>query len=405
MSITLKTLTRLRYDTSAQAIPNGALVLAKGEPFYVKGFHYKGEDRNVLLIGDNTTTVDLLLSGGKFFVEGAGAGYELPVASTNTLGGIKVDQNHGIKVGYSGDAWVDVKSIAGENLKVSEDFAYDGYGKLSVDLSSYEGDVSIEGTLVANKMLSTPVLVGNVFKLREPEYGADKPNPLADNEIAGLEVQYVTGKDSAIIGVDNTASPIFRNINDDYRIPLISKNNLTEEIKIIGIDSRGMLFESNLQNINIKVRDNKTSPSWTATTIDVTSNTVQSVELTIPKKLSDLEDYIDDPTGPTYVSAEDRTVWNNVILDVSMDTNITDPYLLPYNAYGRMVNKLVIPRTNVTAGDGLEISSDKITLQKVTVTNRSVEIASPQTITYISNIVTDEYGRVKEIEKTTAIIR
>ena len=304
-----------------------------------------------------------------------------------------------------GDAWVDVKSIAGENLKVSEDFAYDGYGKLSVDLSSYEGDVSIAGTLVANKMLSTPVLVGNVFKLREPEYGADKPNPLADNEIAGLEVQYVVGKDSAIIGVDNTASPIFRNINDDYRIPLISKNNLTEEIKIIGIDSRGMLFESNLQNINIKVRDNKTSPSWTTATIDVTSNTAQSVELTIPKKLSDLEDYIDDPTGPTYVSAEDRTVWNNVILDVSMDTNITDPYLLPYNAYGRTVNKLVIPRTNVTAGDGLEISSDKITLQKVTVTNRSVEIASPQTITYISNIVTDEYGRVKEIEKTTAIIR
>ena len=405
MSITLKTKIRLRYDTSTEAISHSKLVLAEGEPFYIQNYFYKGQNRNVLLIGDNTNNVDLMLASGKFFIEGAGAGYDLPIASTNTLGGIKVDKNHGIKVGSSGDAWVDVKSIAGENLKLSEDLAYDGYGKLNVDLTNYEGDVSIAGTLVANKMLSTPVLVGNVFKLREPEYGADEPNPLAGNEIAGLEVQYVTGKDSAIIGVDNTASPIFRNINDDYRIPLISKNNLTEEIKIIGIDSRGMLFESNLQNINIKVRDNKTSPSWTTTTIDVTSNTEQSVELTIPRRLSDLEDYIDDPTGPTYVSAEDRTVWNNVILDVSMDTNITDPYLLPYNAYGRTVNKLVIPRTNVTAGDGLEISSDKITLQKVTVTNRSVEIASPQTITYISNITVDEYGRVKEIEKTTAIIR
>lgn len=87
-----------------------------------------------------------------------------------------------------------------------------------------------------------------------------------------------------------------------------------------------------------------------------------------------------------------------------MDSSISQPEIRDFTISDRTVKQLVIPEVQVTPGDGLTISGGKISLSKITINKHNNEVASPTEITYVSDIVVDEYGRITQIVKTKAII-
>lgn len=266
-----------------------------------------------MLVGreDTPANLETLLEKNKFFVGGWGAGYQLPVASAYTLGGV-TNPSKGLKIGSSGDLWLNTSSIQGDNLKyVSLDDAYPGFGQLQVDLESYTGNVTIHGNLTADKLLSTPVVTGNVLKLREPQPDESTgeivlPSDLSDSDICGLEMQYISKPNNhAYFGVNNKSELIFKNHINDYHIPVAVTNSL-KDMQLIGLNQNGIITEASLQPITIRQRPNS-GTAWSTTTLDVTDTTAPSLDLTIPKRLSDLEDYTgEDKTTASYVSATDR---------------------------------------------------------------------------------------------------
>lgn len=409
-STILKTINRLRYDTSARAIAHSQLILNKGEPFFVKDYLVGGTAYKILVVGDGERTVDALLTAGEFFLQGAGAGYVLPVANSIRLGGVVVDNSHGLNVGTEGDLWVDVESIAGTNLAyLDTNSGYSGFGKLNVDLSHYKGNVEIEGNLTADRLLYTPTITSNVLKLREPEEGATPPSPLTGSEIAGLEIQHINNS-TVYFGIDKDTNLLFKNATNNYHVPLVADSALTGGIALIGLNANGIVVPAQVQTINLKTRHSETS-DWSVQEIDITSATPQTVELTIPQKLSDLKDYSSSVSGPSYVSGEDRKLWNKIITEVTIDSNTTFPYLTDTYYYEedgsrRTTQKLLLPQANVTPGTGIQImAGGAISLAPVEVSRPSSEpLLSPPQITYISNIEVDEYGRVTKIEKITATI-
>lgn len=409
-STILKTINRLRYDTSARAIAHSQLVLNKGEPFFVKDYLIGGTAYKILVVGDGERTVDALLTAGEFFLQGTGAGYVLPVANSIRLGGVVVDDSHGLNVGTEGDLWVNVESIAGTNLKyVDTNSGYSGFGKLNVDLSHYKGNVEIEGNLTADRLLYTPTITSNVLKLREPEEGGITPDPLIGSEIAGLEIQHINNS-TVYFGIDKDTNLLFKNATNNYHVPLVADSALTGGIALIGLNANGIVTPAQVQKINLQTRKSTTS-DWSSQEIDITSKTPQIVQLTIPQKLSDLEDYSDSASGPSYVSGEDRKLWNQTITEVAIDSNTTFPYLMDTyyyedNGSQRKTKKLFLPQASVIPGAGIQITAGgAVSLAPIEVSRPSSEpLLSPPQITYISNIEVDEYGRVTKIEKITATI-
>ena len=92
-----------------------------------------------------------------------------------------------------------------------------------------------------------------------------------------------------------------------------------------------------------------------------------------------------------------------MIVDVTYSSTITQPQLKPYldEDNDHQARQLVLPRSEVLTGEALEIDEDgKINMKQIEVVEDSpVALAAPTTITYISNLDIDEYGRVTKIYK------
>lgn len=395
MSVTLKTIHQWRTDTwENTAIPSQSKVLTKGEPFYISGY----PDYDILVIGDGVTTVGGLISSGSYFVKGKAAGYELPIATNGVLGGIKVGA--GLKVGASGEVWANAESLLGDNLviKTSDKTpGYEGMGKISVDLSNYVGNVKITGNLEIDKAIEAPVESGNLLELRKGSEAV-----IGDTDNAGIKIHNVaTVGSSVFLGVDKNEHPYFTDSsNNSSRIALINSSALNS--KLLGANANGYLQSTTLHPLVVKTRDN-TLDEWTSTNLNLLDSEANTLELTIPKKLSDLEDYDSDLSGPSFVSSEDRETWNKVIVDVTYSSTITQPQLKPYldEDNDHQARQLVLPRSDILTGEALEIDEDgKINMKQIEVVEDSpVALAAPTTITYISNLDIDEYGRVTKIYK------
>ena len=396
MSVTLKTIHQWRTDTwENTAIPSQSKVLTKGEPFYISGY----PDYDILVIGDGVTTVGGLINSGSYFVKGKAAGYELPVATNGTLGGVKVGA--GLSRGTTGDIWVNAESLLGDNLIIKkpddENPMYPGMGKISVDLSNYVGKVKITGGLEIDKVIEAPVESGNLLELRKGSEAV-----IGDTDHTGIKIHNVSTVGSSVfLGVDKNEHPYFTDSsNNSSRIALIDSSALNS--KLLGANANGYLQSTTLHPLVVKTRDN-TSDEWTSANLNLLDSEANTLELTIPKKLSDLEDYDSDLSGPSFVSSEDRETWNKVIVDVTYSSTITQPQLNPYldGDNDHQARQLVLPRSDILTGEALEIDEDgKINMKQIEVVEDSpVALAAPTTITYISNLDIDEYGRVTKIYK------
>lgn len=395
MGVTLKTIHQWRTDTwENTAIPSQSKVLTKGEPFYISGY----PDYDILVIGDGVTTVGGLISGGSYFVKGKAAGYELPIATNGVLGGIKVGA--GLKVGASGEVWANAESLLGDNLVIKtpdKTPGYEGMGKISVDLSNYVGKVKIIGELEVDKLVEAPIETGNLLELRRATSSV-----IGDTENAGIKIHNVSKVGSSVfLGVDKNEHPYFTDSsNNSSRIALINSSALNS--KLLGVNANGYLQSTTLHPLVVKTRDN-TSDEWISANLNLLDSEANTLELTIPKKLSDLEDYDSDLSGPSFVSSEDRETWNKVIVDVTYSSTITQPQLNPYldGDNDHQARQLVLPRSDILTGEALEIDEDgKINMKQIEVVEDSpVALAAPTTITYISNLDIDEYGRVTKIYK------
>jgi hypothetical protein len=197
---------------------------------------------------------------------------------------------------------VNVSDLAGTNL-VAEIPAGNptGAGKLKVDLTNYNGNVTIFGTLTATNLTERPLGTDDVLELRY-----DTSTKLADDGFAGMVIHGVVDLASeARLGVNGAGNAIFKNKTDSYLLPLLKKP--TTKYDLIGVTENGIVTETKLKTITLKVRANDKTTTYDKTqTIDLLSTTAPEVELIIPKKLSDLEDYNEDIEGPNYVSENDR---------------------------------------------------------------------------------------------------
>lgn len=384
-----------------------------GEPFFVKDY-YRTEDGkyyDIMLMGreDQSTEIESLLEKEKFFVGGWGAGYQLPLATSTQLGGI-TNPSKGLKSGGTGDLWVNTESLKGTNLKylASDSDTYPGFGTLNVDLESYTGNVTIHGTLTANKLLSTPVVTGNVLKLREPIPDESTgeivlPGDLSNSDICGLEMQYISKPDKhAYFGVNNKSELIFKNHINNYHIPIAVSSTL-KNMQLIGLNENGIITEASLQPITIRQRPNS-GTAWSTTTLNVTDIAAPSLDLTIPKRLSDLEDYTgEDKTTASYVSATDRKLWQHIITDVGMSASITSPEFttdsITYSGVKYETKKLIVPQIQIKIGGGLIKEGDTINLPKISIEDKTITWSDLTELTYISDITCDEYGRVKSITR------
>jgi hypothetical protein len=103
--IKLKTLHQWRYDNHSNTVTHaGSLILKQGEPFFISQYFDGSTTKDVLLLGDGSSTVSSLLVSNKFFVRGIGAGYTLPSASDYTKGGIKIANGYGLQASSTGEA-------------------------------------------------------------------------------------------------------------------------------------------------------------------------------------------------------------------------------------------------------------------------------------------------------------
>lgn len=384
-----------------------------GEPYFIKDYYRTDDGKyyDIMLIGreDNSADIESLLTKEKFFVGGWGAGYQLPIASSYTLGGI-TNPSKGLKSGGSGDLWVNTESLRGTNLKYTplDSETYPGFGTLNVDLENYTGNVTIHGTLTANKLLSTPVVTGNVLKLREPIPDENTgetvlPDDLSSSDICGLEMQYISKPDKhAYFGVNNKSELIFKNYFNNYHIPIAVSSTL-KSMQLIGLNENGIITEASLQPITIRQRPNSGS-EWSTTTLNVTDIAAPSLDLTIPKRLSDLEDYTgEDKTTASYVSATDRKLWQHIITDVGMSASITSPEFttdsITYSGVKYETKKLIVPQIQIKIGGGLTKEGDTINLPKISIEDKTITWSDLTELTYISDITCDEYGRVKSITR------
>lgn len=395
MGITLETIHQWRTDTwENTAIPSQSRVLTKGEPFYISGY----PDYDILVIGDGISTVGALISSGSYFVKGKAAGYELPIATNGVLGGIKVGA--GLKVGASGEVWVNANNLLGDNLVIKDSDknpSYEGMGEISVDLSNYVGNVKIIGNLEVDKLVEAPVETGNLLELRRATSSV-----IGNTENAGIKIHNVSKVGSSVfLGVDKNEHPYFTDSdNNSSRIALINSSALNS--KLLGANANGYLEATTLHPLIVRTRDNS-SDEWASASLNLLDSEANKLELTIPKKLSDLEDYDSDLSGPSFVSSEDRETWNKVIVDVTYSSTITQPQLKPYldEDNDHQARQLVLPRSDIVTGEALEIDEDgKINMKQIEIVEDSpVALAAPTTITYISDLDIDEYGRVTKIYK------
>jgi hypothetical protein len=82
---------------------------------------------------------------------------------------------------------------------------------------------------------------------------------------------------------------------------------------------------------------------------------------------------------------------------------VTNPTLRDYldEDNDHQAKQLILPRSEILTGEALEVDEDgKINMKQIEIVESSpVELAAPTTITYISNLDIDEYGRVTRIYK------
>lgn len=380
-----------------------SLILGVAEPYYIHNYFNssKSEYEDIICIGDGSSTLETLLLNKRYFVAGYGAGYDLPKATESSLGGIRINPNKGIEIDGSGRISINLSDFIGDGLQEENE-------KLNLRLNNYSAeeeinlytDLTVHGSLTANELITIPTSVGNIVELRK-----DSTTPLSIGEVAGLYIHNVPNIDDDVkIGVNKDAELVFQNKINNYHIPIIPSSNLTN-IPIIGINSNGIIEAAELKTIKINQRRNNTA-AWIEKELDLINGTDLTVNLTIPQSLSDLQDYDSSLVGPSYVSAEDRLRWNGVITEVATSNSQTDPVLVPLG--GTNGQKLILPVTTlpISSSNTLELNeSGNLDLKKVTVVKPEViPQITPTTITYISNIEVDEYGRVTKIERSQLYI-
>lgn len=403
MSLTkLKVQNLFRTDSHTNSIAAASsLILGVAEPYYIHNYFNGSEYEDIICIGDGSSTLATLLTNKKYFVAGYGAGYDLPKATESSLGGIRINPNKGIEIDGSGRISINLDDFIGSGLQERGE-------KLNLLLNNYSAereinlytDLNVHGSLTANELITIPTSVGNIVELRK-----DSTTPLSDDEVAGLYIHNIpnTGNDVEI-GVNKDAELVFHNKINDYHIPIIPSTSLAN-IPIIGINSNGIIETAELKTIKINQRRNNTA-AWTEKELDLINGTDLTVNLTIPQSLSDLQDYDSSLTGPSYVSTEDRNRWNGVITDVATSSSYTDPVLIPLG--GTNGKRLILPVTTlpISSSNTLELNvSGNLDLKKVIVAKPEVvPQITPTTITYISNIEVDDYGRVTKIERSQLYI-
>lgn len=398
--IKLKTIHRLRYDTRENTVPIADTVkLAKGEPFLVEGY-YDGKDVLVIGDGDESKTVSTFLANNDYFVRGIGAGYNLPVAASTQLGGVKPAD--GLKIGSTGDMWIDVASLVGNGLVVSNSSAaYPGFGKLSVDLSNFDGNIKISGTLTANEIKTNVTSTGELIELRK---GSE--NLLGSEEFAGIVIHNVLESGvTAKLGIDGEGRVVFSNKTDNYLIPYVLKS--ADTFSLVRILDDGLIENASLKNISITIRP-KQGTEGEEHVLDLLGAAEPEIELIIPRKLSDLEDYDETATGPTFVSSNDRTLWNQVITSAAYGPSTLTTPSITNDTYTfadgteRTTKKLLLPRSDIQleSEGAIELTSnEKLDLKVINPVKSEISIKNaPYTMTYISDIIVDQYGRVKRIE-------
>ena len=204
------------------------------------------------MIGDGITTIGALISSGSYFVKGKAAGYELPIATNGVLGGIKVGA--GLKVGASGEVWVNANNLLGDNLVIKDSDknpSYEGMGEISVDLSNYVGNVKIIGNLEVDKLVEAPVETGNLLELRRATSSV-----IGNTENAGIKIHNVSKVGSSVfLGVDKNEHPYFTDSdNNSSRIALINSSALNS--KLLGANANGYLEATTLHPLIVRTRDN-----------------------------------------------------------------------------------------------------------------------------------------------------
>ena len=398
----LKIQNLLRTDSHDNSIAAASsLILGVAEPYYIHNYFNGSEYEDIICVGDGSSTLANLLTNKKYFVAGYGAGYDLPKATESSLGGIRINPNKGIKIDGSGRISINLNDFIGSGLQEQGE-------KLNLLLNNYSAeteinlytDLNVHGSLTANELITIPTSVGNIVELRK-----DSTTPLSTGEVAGLYIHNIPNtNDNVEIGINKDAELVFNNKINNYHIPIIPSNSLTN-IPIIGINSNGIIEAAELKTIKINQRRNSAT-AWTEKELDLINGTDLTVNLTIPQSLSDLQDYDSSLTGPSYVSTEDRNRWNGVITDVATSSSYTDPVLVPLG--GTNGQRLILPTTTlpISSSKTLELNeSGNLDLKKVTVAKPAVvPQITPTTITYISNIEVDEYGRVTKIERSQLYI-
>lgn len=301
----LKVQNLFRTDTHNNSIAAASsLILGVAEPYYIHNYFNtsKTEYEDIICIGDGSSTLETLLLNKRYFVAGYGAGYDLPKATESSLGGIRINPNKGIEIDGSGRIGINLSDFIGSGLQEESE-------KLNLRLNNYEAEeeinlftnLKVHGSLTANELITIPTSVGNIVELRK-----DSTTSLSIGEVAGLYIHNVpnTG-DDVEIGVNKDAELVFHNKINNYHIPIIPSSSLAN-IPIIGINSNGVIEAAELKTIKINQRRNNTA-AWTEKELDLINGTDLTVNFTIPQSLSDLQDYDSSLTGPSYVSAEDRT--------------------------------------------------------------------------------------------------
>lgn len=195
------------------------------------------------------------------------------------------------------------------NLKlVNPEPGYEGFGRLKVDLTKYIGDVEIEGTLKYTSVEENPASISNTYTLRQ-----DATTAMTSN-FSGIVINSI---DSALrkawMGVDKDGRMVYNygtseSTADKYLVATVRE--AANDYALIGINTNGLIQEASLQELIIETKPNSTASASeiTSQTINLLSNLEQKISLIIPKKLSDLSDYNESATGPSYVSALDREV-------------------------------------------------------------------------------------------------
>jgi hypothetical protein len=239
-------------------------------------------------------------------------------------------------------------------------------------------------------------MTGNLIKVR-----TDNTVALTNDDYVGLQI-YNVHTDPIYLGAKKDGKLYYKNNINNFSIPVIPTSALSTAAPVLGINTDGELTKTTLSTVKVQVRDNDVEDYRDIGTINVTEAD-QAIQLTIPTKLSDLEDY---STGESYVTSADKELWRKMITEVAYSSSVDVPTLSSVQNYIESkvydTQKLLLPQITLSAGEGLTTQEDgKVGLAPVTTTTDSNNRYPTESFTCISDIEVDDYGRVTKITKTT----